>query len=66
MAHNSVDLFYLTTARQFRLPELARWIALEEDDEDCCHVQEDLRIQDVSPLLLPTLRSQRCGGVIKV
>ena len=65
VAHNAVDRFYVTIARQVRLPELPRWIALEEDNEDRGQVQKDLRIRVVSPLLSPALRLQRCGARIK-
>ena len=34
VAHNAVYRFYITIARQVRLPELARWIALEEDNDE--------------------------------
>ena len=65
VAHNAVYRFYITVARQFRLPELTRWIALEKDNEDRGQVQKDLRIRVVSPLLLPALRLQRCGAGIE-
>ena len=56
VAHNAVDCFYVTIARQLRMPQLPRWIALENDNEDRGQVQKYLRIRVVSPLLSPVLR----------